>query len=107
MSGPVGIFHVIQQQWTIGYKEALFWLGTISLNLAILNLLPLPVLDGGYIVLSLFEMITGIKLKIETIEKIILPFALLLIALLLYLTYNDIVRIFSHIISSWSWWKSG
>ena len=105
MSGPVGILHVIQQQWTIGYKEVLFWLGTISLNLAILNLLPLPVLDGGYILFSLFEMLTGVKLKIETVEKIVLPFALLLIALLLYLTYNDIVRIFSHIISSW--WKSG
>jgi regulator of sigma E protease len=73
MSGPVGIFHVIQQQWTIGYKEALFWLGTISLNLAILNLLPLPVLDGGYIMLSLFEIITGVRLKVTTIEKIVFP----------------------------------
>lgn len=101
MSGPVGIFHVIQQQWTIGYKEALFWLGLISLNLAILNLLPLPVLDGGYIMLSIFEMITGIKLRVETIEKIVLPFAILLIALLLYLTYHDVIRIFSRFFSSW------
>ncbi len=107
MSGPVGILHVIQQQCSIGYKEALFWLGMISLNLAILNLVPLPVLDGGYVLLSLFEMVTGISLKVETIEKIVLPFAILLIVLLLYLTYHDVIRIFSHVFSSWSWWKSG
>lgn len=105
MSGPVGIVHAIQQQWSIGYKEALFWLGTISLNLAILNLLPLPVLDGGYILLSLFEMITGVRLKVETLEKIVLPFAVLLIILLLYLTYHDLARLFSHVFSTLSVWK--
>ena len=105
MSGPVGILHVIQQQWSIGYKEALFWLGTISLNLAVLNLLPLPVLDGGYILLSLFELLTGIRLKVETVEKIVLPFAILLIVLLLYLTYNDVTRIFSYFFSGLGVWK--
>jgi regulator of sigma E protease len=94
MSGPVGILQVIQQQWSVGYKEALFWLGLVSLNLGVLNLLPLPVLDGGYVLLSLFEMITGIRLKVETVEKIVLPFAVLLIGFLLYLTYNDLVRLF-------------
>jgi regulator of sigma E protease len=69
--------------------------------------LPLPVLDGGYIVLSLFEMVTGVRLKVETVEKIVFPFALLLIALLLYLTYHDVIRIFSHLFSSWAWWKGG
>jgi regulator of sigma E protease len=102
MSGPIGILHVIQQQWSVGFKEALFWLGTISLNLAILNLLPLPVLDGGYILLSIFEMITGVKFKIETIEKIVLPFAILLIILLIYLSYHDVIRILSRLVSSWS-----
>ena len=105
MSGPVGILHVIQQQWSIGYKEALFWLGTISLNLAILNLLPLPVLDGGYVLLSLFEMVTGVRLKVETVEKIVLPFAVLLIVLLVYLTYHDLARLFANVFSNLSVWK--
>ena len=105
MSGPVGILHVIQQQWSIGYKEALFWLGTISLNLAVLNLLPLPVLDGGYILLSVFELVTGVRLKVETVEKIVLPFAILLIILLVYLTYQDLARIFSTLFSNLSVWK--
>jgi regulator of sigma E protease len=105
MSGPVGILHVIQQQWSIGYKEALFWLGTISLNLAILNLLPLPVLDGGYVLLALFEMLTGIRMKVETVEKIVLPFAVFLIILLVYLTYHDLVRLFANVFSNLSVWK--
>ena len=104
MAGPVGILHVIQEQWSIGYKEALFWLGMISLNLAILNLVPLPVLDGGYILFSLFEMVTGIRLKPETMEKIILPFAVILVLFFLYLTYHDVMRLFSHL---WSSWRSG
>jgi regulator of sigma E protease len=107
MSGPVGILHVIQQQWSIGYKEALFWLGTISLNLAILNLIPLPVLDGGYVLLSLFEMGTGVRLKVETVEKIVFPFAILLIILLVYLTYHDLVRLFANVFSNLSVWKGG
>lgn len=105
MSGPVGIVHVIQQQWSIGYKDALFWLGTISLNLAILNLLPLPVLDGGYILLSLFEIVTGIRLKLEIVEKIVLPFAIILIAFLIYLTYHDLMRLFGNVLSNLSLWK--
>jgi regulator of sigma E protease len=104
MSGPVGILQVIQHQLSVGYMEALFWLGTISLNLAILNLLPLPVLDGGYILLSLFERITGIRLRVETIEKIVLPFAILLIGFLIYLTYYDVVRLLHNFFSTWKVW---
>ena len=43
MSGAVGIVQVIHYSWTIGIKEALFWLGVISLNLGIINLFPIPV----------------------------------------------------------------
>lgn len=94
MSGPVGIVTVIHQQSALGIKEALFWLAFISMNLGMLNLLPIPVLDGGSICLSLFEIFTGKKLQIKTIERLIIPFALGLIALFVYLTYNDIRRIF-------------
>ena len=78
----------------IGIKEALFWLGAISLNLGILNLLPVPVLDGGTIVLSLFELITGKRIQTKTLEKLIIPFAVILIGFFIFLTYQDIGRIF-------------
>ena len=97
LSGPIGIVQVIHQHWMLGIKEALFWLGIISLNLGLLNLLPLPVLDGGYIALSCFEILTGKRLKSKTIEKIIVPFAILLIGFLVFLTYHDILRLLSNL----------
>lgn len=94
VSGPLGIVQVVHDNWAIGIKEALFWLGAISLNLGILNLLPIPVLDGGTIMLSFFELITGKKIQPKVLEKIILPFALLLIIFFVFLTYQDLSRIF-------------
>lgn len=98
LSGPIGIVQVIQVQWMSGVKEALFWMGAISLNLGLLNLLPLPVLDGGYIMLSLFEIVTGKRLKAKTIEKIVVPFAVALISFLLFLTYHDLIRLLTSLI---------
>jgi regulator of sigma E protease len=100
MMGPVGIVHVMQHQWMVSLNDALFWLGMISLNLGLLNLLPLPILDGGYIALSVFEMITRRRLKAKTIEKIVVPFAILLILFFVFLTYNDIIRIVSNLFRS-------
>lgn len=95
MSGPIGIIQVVQEQWKLSFSDALYWLGAISLNLGILNLLPIPMLDGGTILLSLFELITRRQIKPKTMEKLILPFAILLIVFFLFLTYNDLSRIFS------------
>lgn len=94
MSGPVGIVQVVQEHSRVGLKEALFWLGAISLNLGILNLLPLPVLDGGTICFSLYEIIVGKRLKPKTLERLILPFGILLIGFFIFLTYYDISRLF-------------
>lgn len=95
MTGPVGIVHVMQHSWKAGFPEALFWLGMISLNLGILNLLPIPVLDGGHICFSLWEWCTGKPIKSKTMERLIIPFVVLLIALFIYLTYNDLIRLLS------------
>ena len=94
ISGPIGIVQVIHHGWTIGTREALFWIAAISLNVGMLNLLPLPVLDGGYICLALWEAITKRRLKARTIEKIIISFVVLLIGLLIFLTFQDITRLF-------------
>lgn len=94
MSGPIGIIQVVQEQWKMSFSDALYWLGAISLNLGILNLLPIPMLDGGTILLSLFEMVTRRKIKPKTMERLILPFAILLIFFFLFLTFNDLSRIF-------------
>jgi len=97
IAGPIGIVQVIHHHWLLGIKEALFWLAIISLNLGLLNLLPLPVLDGGYILLSGFEMMTGKRLPTKTLEKIAIPFLILLVLFFLFLTYNDILRVLTHL----------
>ncbi len=95
MSGPIGIVRVVQENARVGIKEALFWLGAISLNLGLLNLLPIPVLDGGNIVISFVEMVTGRRMKPKELEKLILPFAVLLIGFFIYLSYNDLMNLAS------------
>lgn len=93
MSGPVGIIQMVHDHSLVSLKEALFWLGLISLNLGILNLLPIPVLDGGTIVFCLYELVTRKRIHPKTMEKMIIPFALLLIAFFIFLTYNDVMKI--------------
>jgi regulator of sigma E protease len=94
ISGPIGIVQVLHHGWKVGLGEALFWIAAISVNLGVLNLLPIPVLDGGYICLSLWEMITRRRLKARTMERLIIPFVVLLIGLLVFLTFQDITRLF-------------
>ncbi|MBA3958548.1 MAG: site-2 protease family protein [Parachlamydiaceae bacterium] len=95
MAGPIGIVQIVHDSSVGSLKEALYWLGAISLNLGFLNLLPIPVLDGGTILMSLIEMVTGHKLSPKTLEKLLIPFAFLLIAFFVFLTYNDVLRLFS------------
>ena len=92
--GPIFIVQVMQQSWGIGIKEALFWLGAISLNLGVLNLLPIPVLDGGHICLSIIEKIRRKPMTAKMMQRLVIPFVALLIFMFIYLTYNDITRLF-------------
>jgi len=95
VSGPVGIIHVVHQSWMVGIKEAVFWMAVISLNLGMVNLLPIPVLDGGHIVISFVEMITKRRLTAKTMERLVIPFVGLMVGLFIYITYQDIARLFS------------
>ncbi len=93
ISGPVGIVQVIHHGWAAGAHEALYWLALISLNLGLLNLLPIPVLDGGYIVFALTEIVTKKPIKSKTMERLIIPFTIAIVLLFIFLTYNDISRL--------------
>jgi regulator of sigma E protease len=65
----------------------------LNVNLAILNLLPIPVLDGGHIVMSILERIRRKPLSVRFVEYTTTAFALLLISFMLYVSFNDIRRI--------------
>lgn len=92
LTGPVGISTMIAD--TKGIVEYIYYLALISLSLGVTNLLPFPPLDGGKIVLLLIEAITRRPIK-ENIEigLQLVGFALLFL-LSIYVTYNDILRIF-------------
>lgn len=92
MMGPVGISDAVAK--TDGVKEFISMLALISLSLGITNLLPIPALDGGKILILIIEAIRRKPLKEETEINIQLLGFSLLIALSLYVTYNDILRIF-------------
>ncbi|MBM3202095.1 MAG: peptidase [Chlamydiae bacterium] len=95
MSGPVGIVRVIHDGWALGVKEALFWIAIVSLNLGIVNLLPIPVMDGGHICFSLYELITKKPIKAKMMERMVLPFVVLIVMLFIYITLQDVLRIFN------------
>ncbi len=92
MMGPVGISEVVAK--TNGFREFVYMLALISLSLGVTNLLPIPALDGGKILLLLIEAIRRKPLKEKTEINIQLIGFSILIALSLYITYNDILRIF-------------
>lgn len=92
LMGPVGISGVVAQ--TTGIAEFVYILAVISLSLGVTNLLPFPPLDGGKIVLLLIEAIRRKPLKESTEMKIQMIGFMLLITLSVYVTYNDVTKIF-------------
>jgi len=94
LSGFVGIYSLTSNAARQGLITLLYWVGFLSVNLGIINLLPIPALDGGRIVFIGYEAVTGKKpnQKVENFLHTIVFF--LLIALLIFVTYNDILRLF-------------
>jgi len=92
MTGPVGISEMVVQ--TSGIAEFIYLLSVISLSLGVTNLLPIPALDGGKILLLIIEAIRGKKLS-EELEIKIQSFGFAcLILLSLYVSFNDVSRLF-------------
>lgn len=94
LSGPIGIVGAMQKGWSESFKDGVFWLSTISLNLGVMNLLPLPVLDGGHIVFNLYEMLFRRRVDRKVMERIFVPFVFLLIGFAIFVTFHDIMKIF-------------
>jgi regulator of sigma E protease len=96
LTGPVGIAQLTGEAAQAGVSPLLEFTGFLSLSVAIFNILPLPALDGGRIVFVLLEWVRGGKRVSPRTEGMVhLIGFLLLIALALAVTYQDIVRIIS------------
>jgi len=93
LSGPVGIFSILAAQFKTDYRLALSFLVLLNINLAIINLLPIPVLDGGHILMAIIEKIWRRPLGLKFVEYTTTAFAMLLIGFMLYITiFGDIKR---------------
>lgn len=94
MSGPVGIVNHLSIFAKIGFKKLLWFVVFINVNLAILNLLPIPVLDGGHMFFATIEKLRGQPLPMAFMERAQMLFVVLLFSFMLYVTFFDMQRIF-------------
>jgi regulator of sigma E protease len=93
LSGPVGIISMTYQVAGGSLDHYLYFLGLISSCLAVMNLLPLPVLDGGHIVILLIEKISGKPINERILAGAMYTGMALLLGLVLVITYHDLIRI--------------
>ncbi len=94
LSGPVGIYSIVGTQASAGFENILYLIALLSINVGFINLLPFPAFDGGRILFLIIEKIKGSPVKPETENKIHTIGFILLLALMLYITFNDILKLF-------------
>ena len=92
LSGPVGIVYAVNDTAKAGVIYVVYLAALLSLNLAIMNMLPFPALDGGRLLFLLIRKITGKRVTDEMEGKIHFVGIMLLMLLMVYVTWNDIVR---------------
>jgi regulator of sigma E protease len=94
-SGPVGIFHMLLKViMAEGFMPGLQLIILVSFSLAIINLFPLPVLDGGHITMAVIEIITRRQIPTNVAMSLQYAFAICIISFMMFVTYFDIQRVF-------------
>ena len=94
LSSVVGIWGMVKEYIGAGFLALLSLTALLSVNIGVMNLLPIPALDGGRILFLLIEAITGKRPSKKVENAITLVFMALLLILFVYVTFNDILRIF-------------
>jgi len=94
LGGPVAIFKASSDAAKNGIENVLYFLAMISINIGIFNLIPIPALDGGKIVLNILEAIRRKPLKQEIETYITLAGVVIMVVLMIAVTWNDIMRLF-------------
>lgn len=94
LGGPVAIFKESSDAAKNGLENVLYFLAMISINIGIFNLIPIPALDGGKIVLNILEAIRRKPLKQEIETYVTLAGVVIMVVLMIAVTWNDIMRLF-------------
>ncbi|MBU0994760.1 MAG: RIP metalloprotease RseP [Proteobacteria bacterium] len=96
LGGPIMIYQMAGQQAKAGIANLIYFIALISINLAILNFLPIPVLDGGHIMFFSIEAIKGSPVSMKTREIAQQAGLFVLLLLMIFVFYNDITRVLSN-----------
>lgn len=94
LGGPVAIYQLSNQAAQSGILDVLYLLGMLSINLGIMNLIPIPALDGGKIVINIIEAIRRKPLKQEIETYVTIVGVAIMFILMVAVTWNDIMRVF-------------
>ena len=95
IGGPILIFQIYGEQAEQGFNELIRLTALLSINLGLLNLLPIPVLDGGHIFFFLIEILKGKPVSEKNRERAQQVGFFMLISLMVFAFYNDIMRVIS------------
>lgn len=93
LSGPVGIFNVTSQVAKEGWLSIIALIALLSVNVGIFNLLPIPILDGGRILIVLIEALIGRRLNERLQNAIMMAGLIVIIGVMVFATWNDITRL--------------
>ncbi|NBR83937.1 MAG: RIP metalloprotease RseP [Verrucomicrobia bacterium] len=90
LSGPPGILAMLASYVKTDYRLALSFMVLLNINLAVLNLFPIPVLDGGHIMMAIYERLRGKPISVKLQEYATTAFAVMLLTFMAYVSFNDL-----------------
>jgi regulator of sigma E protease len=93
VDGPIGIMRATSDFWEQGWTALLALVAMISLNLGLMNLLPIPILDGGVMLLLLVEGVMRQDLSLAFKERVIQVSFVFLLTLMVFVLYNDVIKL--------------
>ena len=92
LSGPVGIYHVVGESLSMGLQQIVYLIAFLSINVGLINILPIPAFDGGRILFLIIEKIKGSPINAKFENACHMIFFFLIILLMIYITVFDIIR---------------
>jgi len=95
IAGPLGIAQMTGEAAKLGFLNLLYFTAILSIFIGLFNLLPIPLLDGGHIIILIIEKLRGKPLEAEKINFMYLIGISLMVILFVIATYKDIVRLFT------------
>lgn len=94
LSGPVGMYSVVKSAAKVGFINIIYLTAYLSINLGVMNILPIPAVDGGHVLFIFIELITGRRVNEKVENAFHLVGFVLLFALMIYISFKDVLRLF-------------